>query len=236
MSPDDFIAKWRGVALTERAAAQEHFIDLCRLLDEPTPVEADPTGTWYAFEKGAKKAGGGAGWADIWKRRCFGWEYKRPGGNLDEAFKQLQIYTPSLEYPPLLIVSDIQTIRIHTAFTGLVPVVHVLTLDDLRNPAQRRLLKWAFTEPERLRPGQTTAALTEQAAGRLGDLAQVWRSRGHDPLRVAHFSQQVLFCLFAEDIALLPGQLFTKLLQAGLRSPADARTMLESLFGAIQRA
>ena len=61
MSPDEFIAKWRGVTLTERAAAQEHFIDLCRLLDEPTPVEADPTGTWYAFEKGAKKAGGGDG-------------------------------------------------------------------------------------------------------------------------------------------------------------------------------
>jgi hypothetical protein len=52
-------------------------------------------------------------------------------------------------------------------------------------------------------------------------------------VRVAHFSQQVLFCLFAEDIALLPGQLFAKLLQAGLRSPADARTMLESLFGAM---
>ena len=24
----------------ERSAAQEHFIDLCRLLDEPTPAEA----------------------------------------------------------------------------------------------------------------------------------------------------------------------------------------------------
>ncbi|TVR67191.1 MAG: hypothetical protein EA420_00805 [Candidatus Competibacteraceae bacterium] len=55
-------------------------------------------------------------------------------------------------------------------------------------------------------------------------------------MRVAHFSQQVLFCLFAEDIALLPGQLFAKLLQAGLRSPADARTMLESLFGAMAAA
>lgn len=34
-------------------------------LDEPTPAEADPKGTWYCFEKGAKKAGGGDGWADV---------------------------------------------------------------------------------------------------------------------------------------------------------------------------
>lgn len=47
MTPDQFIAKWRGASLKERSAAQEHFIDLCRLLDEPTPAEADPEGTWY---------------------------------------------------------------------------------------------------------------------------------------------------------------------------------------------
>jgi hypothetical protein len=36
---------------TERQAAQEHFIDLCRVLGEPTPNEAiDPDG--YTFEKG----------------------------------------------------------------------------------------------------------------------------------------------------------------------------------------
>ncbi|QVL49208.1 MAG: hypothetical protein KFB96_01370 [Thiocapsa sp.] len=45
MSPDDFIAKWQGVTLTERAAAQEHFGDLCRMLGEQTPTEADPSGS-----------------------------------------------------------------------------------------------------------------------------------------------------------------------------------------------
>lgn len=34
MSPDDFITKWQAATLKERSAAQEHFIDLCRLLDE----------------------------------------------------------------------------------------------------------------------------------------------------------------------------------------------------------
>lgn len=44
MTPGEFIAKWRASELKERSASQEHFIDLCRLLGEPTPVEVDPMG------------------------------------------------------------------------------------------------------------------------------------------------------------------------------------------------
>lgn len=55
MTPEAFIRKWRDVQTKERAAAQEHFIDLCRLLGEPTPNEADPAGDWYAFERGAQR-------------------------------------------------------------------------------------------------------------------------------------------------------------------------------------
>ena len=235
MTPDQFMTKWKDVTLKERSAAQEHFLDICRLLDEPTPAEADPNGTWYCFEKGAKKAGGGDGWADVWKRGCYGWEYKGPGKDLQQAFKQLQIYTPALEYPPLLIVSDIQRIVIHTAFTGTVPDVHVLALEDLRDAAKRRLLKWAFSEPERLRPGQTTAALTEAAAGQFGDLAQTLQARGHDPWAVGHFCIRLLFCLFAEDIELLPGKMFTRLLDQGLKQPQLLPGMLETLFSAMAK-
>ena len=38
MTPGEFIAKWRASELKERSASQEHFIDLCRLLGEPTPA------------------------------------------------------------------------------------------------------------------------------------------------------------------------------------------------------
>ena len=76
MTPGAFIAKWRAAELKERSAAQEHFIDLCRLLGEPTPAEADPGGGHYCFERGARKDTGGEGWADVWKRHCFAWEYK----------------------------------------------------------------------------------------------------------------------------------------------------------------
>ena len=65
MTPDQFIAKWKVAELKERSAAQSHFIDLCGMLDEPAPTDADPKGEWYAFERGATKTTGGEGWADL---------------------------------------------------------------------------------------------------------------------------------------------------------------------------
>lgn len=188
MTPNEFVQKWSGVTLKERSSSQEHFIDLCRLLDEPTPVEADPTGKWFCFEKGAAKTSGADGWADVWRKGRFAWEYKGPGKNLKAAFAQLQQYAPALDYPPLLIVSDAQTIEIHTAFTGLVHETHTLQLEDLLDHAKRRLLKWAFTDPEKLKPATTKASLTEEAAGRFAALAQSLRDRGHPADAVAHFS------------------------------------------------
>jgi hypothetical protein len=44
MTPSEFINKWKAANLKERSAAQEHFLDLCRLLEEPTPAAADPDG------------------------------------------------------------------------------------------------------------------------------------------------------------------------------------------------
>ncbi len=77
LAPAAFAAKWRGVTTTEKAAPQEHFIDLCRMVGEPTPHEADPTGEHYAFEKRVAKAGGGDGFADAWKRDFFAWSCPR---------------------------------------------------------------------------------------------------------------------------------------------------------------
>ena len=58
-----FGSKWQKVALTERSAAQQHFLDLCAVFDHPTPAQADPTGDTFAFEKGVEKHGG----ANVWK-------------------------------------------------------------------------------------------------------------------------------------------------------------------------
>ena len=90
MTPQEFIRKWQASELKERSGSQEHFIDLCRMLGQPTPAEADPAGTSYTFEKGAAKHGGGDGWADVWKKGHFAWEYKGPHADLDKAYRLCQ--------------------------------------------------------------------------------------------------------------------------------------------------
>ena len=229
-----FIATWRASTLKERSAAQSHFNQLCALLGVTPPAIADPHGEWFTFEKGARKTGGGEGWADVWRRHCFAWEYKGKHKDLGAALRQLQQYALALDNPPLLIVSDFETIEIHTHFTNTVHTVRRLMLDDLADPAHRQVLQWAFTDPERLKPGRTTEAVTAEAAELFAGLAQRLRQRGHEPPRVAHFMTRLLFCLFAEDIGLLPGRLFSELLEAVKARPAAFVDRARELFAAMQ--
>ena len=233
MTPGAFIAKWRASELKERSAAQEHFIDLCRVLGEPTPAEADPAGERYCFERGARKDTGGDGWADVWKRGCFAWEYKGRRADLDAAFNQLRQYALALENPPLLIVSDMVRFRIRTNWTNSVSATHEFTLDDLADGSIRDTLKWAMSDPERLRPGVTRQTVTERAAATFAELAQGLRDWGHDPQTVAHFVNRLVFCMFAEDVGLLPANLFTRMLERTRRDPDRFADYASQLFGAM---
>ena len=233
LSSAAFIAKWRASELKERSAAQEHFIDLCRLLGEPTPAEADPTGDRYCFERGARKDIGGEGWADVWKRHCFAWEYKGKHADLDAAFNQLRQYALALENPPLLIVSDMARFRIRTNWTNSVSETHEFALEDLADAGCRDKLKWAMSDPERLRPGESRQALTERAAAAFAALAERLRARGHAPQAVAHFVNRLVFCMFAEDVGLLPGNMFTRMLEAARRNPARFPDYASRLFAAM---
>ncbi|MDO8484511.1 MAG: hypothetical protein Q7S35_06155 [Candidatus Limnocylindrales bacterium] len=115
------------------------------MIGEPTPNEADPTGSTYAFEKAATS-----------------WEYKGKGKDLKAAYLQLLGYREDLSNPPLLVVSDLDTIEIRTNFIGLSPKLYTVTLDDL-----------AADDP-------STA------------LAESLRSRDHNPEAVAHFLERSL--------------------------------------------
>ena len=233
MSPQDFVAKWRNNTRTERAASQSHFNDLCALLELADPNTADPAGDWFAFEKGVGKTGGGDGWADVWRRGCFAWEYKGPKKDLDAALRQLLHYNAGLEHPPLLIVSDMDRIRIHTNWTNTVQEVHEFTLDDLLDGAARDRLKAAFVDPEALKPRKSRQELTEETAGEFAGLAQRLRDRGNEAHQVAHFVNRLVFCMFAEDVGLLPDNLFTKMLEVSRRNPAEFEANARQLFGAM---
>src|SRR5918992_2973139 len=237
MTPGDFIRKWRGAELTERAAAQSHFIDLCRVLGEPAPTDADPKGEWYAFEKGALKTGGGDGWADVWKRGCFAWEYKGKRKDLDAAYVQLQRYAVALENPPLLIVSDMARFRLHTNWTNTVQRVIELPLEELADGRRLRMLKQAFSESEveQLRPGKTRQELTEEVAAKFARIAQYLRLRGEDPHAVAQFINRMVFCMFAEEVDLLPNKMFRRMLQASQADPEAFVANANALFAAMRQ-
>lgn len=63
----------------------------------PTLAEADSSSEWYYFERGARKGTHGDGWADVWKRGRFAWEYKGRQVDPDAAFNQVQQYALALE-------------------------------------------------------------------------------------------------------------------------------------------
>lgn len=234
MTPDQFIEKWRASTLKERSASQSHFNDLCKLLEVENPTDADPTGERYCFERGASKTAGGEGWADVWMRGHFGWEYKGKRKDLTAAFAQLQQYAVALENPPLLVVSDMERIIIHTNWTNTVSEKHTITLDDLKDAAKRDVLRAVFTDPERLKPKKTIDALTREAADTFAGLAIRLREAGHDPQAVAHFVNRLVFCMFAEDINLLPRRVFSQILDAAVTKPDKASNLLGQLFEAMR--
>ncbi len=238
MNLSTFLAKWQtgGSAdgLSERAGAQAHFLDLCDLLGVDKPADPDN----YCFERGAQRTGAAHGWADVWKRGHFAWEYKAPGGDLGKALKQLMTYALALDNPPLLVVSDRRLIHIHTHFTGTPSEVHTIRIEDTGTPENLEKLRWLFESPDRFRPNRDNRQITEEAARVFAELAQALRQRHTAPAdgqRVAHFLTQCLFCLFAEDADLLPRGLFQRLLDKSQTDPARLTGRLRDLFTAMQR-
>ncbi len=230
MTPQDFIRKWKPVALTERATAQEHFLDLCRLFDHPTPAEDDPVGDHFTFEKGAPKTGGGEGWADVWKKGYFAWEYKKKKRDLDKALEQLTRYAAALENPPLHVACDTHIFRIETRWTNEAPAKYIFDLEDLADPVNLARLRAVFHNPEELRSGRTREKLTKEAADKFQTISNSLQHRNPDREAVAHFVNQLVFCFFADSVKLLPNGLWKKLLQAAERKPQQSKAFLARLF------
>ena len=57
------------------------------------------------------------------------------------------------------------------------------------------------------------------------------QQRGHEPEPVAHFLNRVLFCLFAEDVGLLPKQLVTNMITSRADDPQAFTDGLTEVFG-----
>ena len=237
----EFVSRWQRSTLSERSAAQTHFIDLCEILGQPRPAAVDQEGDTYTFEKGVAKTLGGDGFADVWMRGCFAWEYKGKHKDLGAAYQQLLQYREDLENPPLLIVCDLDRFEVHTNYTNTLKQVFAFELAEMipNQPTARcklpplEVLRAVFTDPARLKPGETTDQVTRAAAEQFSKLAKSLRSRGVPSERAAHFLMRLLFCLFSEDIGLLPDKLFSRLVESNLQRPDEFTKRLKQLFTAM---
>src|SRR5213595_2893400 len=189
MTPAEFKRKWARYSGKEISAYQEHFNDLCALLGQSTPATADPTGSesfcfqkrvvkdaeFLAFNESnliAEQPDTERGFADVWKRGCFAWEYKGKKKNLDAAYQQLLRYRESLLNPPLLVVCDFDRYIVRTNFNGTVQETHEFTNANIDSPQVLHLLRAVFTDPEFLKPQRTTDEVTEKLAQQIGEVAR----------------------------------------------------------------
>ncbi len=211
-----FIEKWSKVELKERASSQSHFNDVCALVGHATPTDIDPKGEFFTFEADVDKdTEKKHGWADAWYKGKFIWEYKGPHKNLDVAYQQLLRYRESLGNPPLLITSDTQKIVIHTNFTNTVKRIEVIDFNRLKKDGLQ-LLEDAFHNPDAFKPSETQEKITEKTSDSFVSFAinlQKSGQRTYHRERLAHFVVRILFCLFAEDIGLLPDKVFSELVR-----------------------
>jgi hypothetical protein len=236
MTAAEFKKKWSRFQGKETSAYQEHFTDLCRLLGQPTPAEADSTGSEsFCFQKRVVKDAellvlkqGGAqadeadeaerGFADVWKKGCFGWEYKGKKKNLDAAYKQLQRYREALLNPRLLVVCDFDSYIIRTNFNETVQETYQFTNDQIDRPENLRILRAVFSDPDYLKPQRTTAQVTEKVAGQMAKVALSLQNRESveladaksraevnvaqkKNLRIARFLNRIVFCLLPKTRA-----------------------------------
>ncbi len=230
MTPQAFIEKWHKSRLKESAAYSEHFCDLCHMLGQPTPAEADPSGEFFTFQKGVTKNAAGAevyvdtlfgerpvkaahaqGFADVWLKGHFAWEYKGKLKDLEKAREQLLQYLDDLQNPPLLVVCDFERFEIHTRFNNCVKTVHRFTNEEIGTEAVQKKLRALFQNIDFFKPTKTTHAVTEDVAKNFAKLAELLRNQKVEPHNAAHFLMKLLFCLFAEDVGLLPNEIFTKI-------------------------
>lgn len=241
LTPDEFVRKWADVQTKERATAQSHFEDLCRMVGHPLPHDMDPTGEAFGYEVGMKTSDDRQGFADVFYKNHFAMEYKGRGVHktLDDAYVQLLRYRENLNNPPLLVVCDIDRWQIHTNFPNTAKKVYEFKHADITQNRIQQILRNLFFNPNALHPDKTAEQVTADAARVFEKITANMRDWQADPDRIAHFLTKLVFSLFAEDVDLLPTEpnggrgLFSEIVQRTSKNPIQFKRYVGELFSAM---
>ncbi len=141
--------------------------------------------------------------------------------------------------PPFIIVVDVgHSFEIYADFSQAGkaylpfpdPRAFRIRLADLADEKIRERLRLIWTNPVALDPAKHSADVTREVSGHLAELAKSLESAGHEPDIVAQFLTRCLFCMFAEDVELLPKNSFTDLLESLPASGEGFEQLVQQLF------
>jgi hypothetical protein len=167
------------------------------------------------------------------------------------AFRQARRYAQSLTqppWPPFIIVLDVgRAFEIYFDYGGngrdyrFFPdrLSYRVPLTALRNPAIQNRLRAIWTDPKSIDPRSHSADVTRQVAASLAQVSKdleegtrirskltTEREKAEEIEEAALFLMRILFCMFAEDVGLLPEGKFKEFLR---RSEANDALFEEGL-------
>ncbi|MDP3773959.1 MAG: hypothetical protein Q8Q85_06790, partial [Gemmatimonadales bacterium] len=239
--------KWAYAEASERANFAPYLIDLCKALGVDGP---GPAGSGYQLELTIKvitKDGVEvANYIDCFRRDFFAIEAKdqEPGRSSDlllrRAFGQVRNYVTYAPggMPPYVMVMDVaRTLIVWDRWNGNYGDWQAGRRIDLtrlhERPEDAQLLHAIWTDPRSLDPRARAQAVTKEVAGYLANLARALEEAGNDQERVARFIMRCVFTMFAEDIGLLPGEPFRKILARCTDEPAAFPEQAQALWKAM---
>ncbi len=225
---------WAGTNVNERAAFQTWMLRFCEALGVATP---DPPTDAYRFELPVqamdREGRESTNFIDCWKSGHFAIEAKASGDDrrndslLRKAFGQVRNYVAyvSGDVPPYLMVLDVpRTLIVWDRWSGAYgdfAAGRRIALNTLHERAEDiQLLYDIFVDPSVRDPRGKAQEVTREIAAGLAELAAELESRGLDTERVARFLMRCVFSCFAEDVGLLPENLFRRTLETA-RSSGD---------------
>ena len=233
---------WAGTNVNERAAFQTWMLRFCEALGVATP---DPPTDAYRFELPVqamdREGRESTNFIDCWKSGHFAIEAKASGDDrrndslLRKAFGQVRNYVAyvSGDAPPYLMVLDVpRTLIVWDRWSGAYgdfAAGRRIALGTLHErPEDIQLLYDIFVDPSVRDPRGKAQVVTREIAAGLAELAAELESRGLDTERVARFLMRCVFSCFAEDVGLLPENLFRRTLETA-RSSGDHQRLTLAL-------
>jgi hypothetical protein len=238
----DLADSWAGSSINERGSFQTWLIRFCEALEVEPP---DPPTDDYRFELPIRmmdrEGRESPNFIDCWKKGHFALEAKASAAGaagLDEpllrkAYGQVRNYVAHVsgDPPPYLMVLDVaRTLIVWDRWSGAygdfaagrriaLPLLH-------ERPEDIALLRDIFVDPTVRDPRGKAQLVSKEIAAGLAELAAELESRGLDTERVARFLMRCVFSCFAEDVGLLPENLFRRTLETARDSGNRERLTL----------